>query len=140
VEESPLGIDMHSAEAMVPNRPDSVPATRLFLMRLLNGWGVVDADIEDAGLLTSELMANAVRHGSGDVNIKIELIDGRLYVGVHDDGEALPQVKHPHAGSSDSRGLWIVQSVAHQWGTHTGGDDPGKTAWFTLTLLSQPGT
>src|SRR3954454_23917189 len=68
--------DPHEADAQMPNRPDSAPAARTFLARLLEGWGVPEEVIDDAALLTGELMANAVQHGSGVVTLKIEANNG----------------------------------------------------------------
>jgi anti-sigma regulatory factor (Ser/Thr protein kinase) len=123
------------AGVQVPDRPDSIPAARAFLTRLLDGWGIEDSVIEDAALLASELMSNAVKHGAGVVDLKVEADDGLLRVGVHDGGDKVPVVVN-EAGpdSPGGRGLWIVQSVAHNWGSDTSGDEPGKTVWFELTL------
>jgi hypothetical protein len=52
------------AEAQMPHRVDSVPAARAFLAKLLHGWAISDQVIDDASLLTTELMTNAVQHGS----------------------------------------------------------------------------
>ena len=138
VDESTREARAHVAEAQVPNRPDSAPAARSFLSRLLKGWGVSEQVIDDASLLTSELMANAVQHGAGFVDLKIELVDGKLYVGVHDDADQTPEVVQADATSAGGRGMWIVQSVAHHWGTESRGGNSGKTVWFELTLLQEP--
>jgi anti-sigma regulatory factor (Ser/Thr protein kinase) len=130
--------DAHEADAQVPNRPDSASAARAFLVRLLDGWGVAEDVIDDAALLTGELMANAVQNGSGVVTLKIEADNGRLHVGVHDDEEALAEVDR--AGTSDLGGtaLWIVESMARDWGTDKSGQDSGKTVWFELKALHEP--
>ena len=124
--------DPQVADAKVPNRSDSVYAARAFLVRLLDGWGVSDTVIDDAALLTSELMANAVEHGSGDVNLRIEVNDGVLHVAVHDESEELPRPGQADPDSTGGRGLWIVQSVARDWGSDSGDGEPGKTVWFEL--------
>jgi hypothetical protein len=31
--------------------------------------------------------------------------------------------------------LWIVQSIARDWGTESDAEVPGKTVWFELTTL-----
>ena len=127
------------ANAQVPDRPDSIPAARSFLARLLDGWGVEDEVIDDATLLTSELMANAVQHGAGLVNLKIEVQDGLLHVGVHDDSVEGPVVNDPSPTRPGGRGMWIVQSIARDWGSESNGDGPGKTVWFELKALpAQP--
>jgi hypothetical protein len=35
-------------------------------------------------------------------------------------------------------GLWIVESMARDWGTDESGDDSGKTVWFELKTLKGP--
>lgn len=134
--------DAHPAEGQgagvrVPDRLDSIPAARAFLARLLDGWGIADEVIDDASLLASELMSNAVKHGGGVVDLQIEAEDGVLHVGVHDDAGGAPVVNRASSSSSGGRGMWIVQSVAHDWGTDP--DASGKTVWFDLSL-QQPAT
>ncbi|MDX6301829.1 MAG: hypothetical protein QOF53_3043 [Nocardioidaceae bacterium] len=126
------------ADAEVPNRRDSAPAARAFLVRLLDGWGVPDDVIDDAALLTGELMANAVQHGSGVVTLKIRADDGRLHVGVHDDEEALAEEDRTGTSQLAGSGLWIVESMARDWGTDESGEDSGKTVWFELKALRGP--
>lgn len=124
------------ADAQMPGRPDSASAGRAFLERLLDGWGVTDEVIDDAALLTTELMANAVRQGSGVVNLRVELEDGLLHVDVQDDAEELPSTRLGHSaspGGLGGGGLWIVQSVARDWGAD--GADGGRTVWFELKTV-----
>jgi len=135
LEEAPPPPDSQAAEVRVPHRPDSVPAARVFLARLLDGWGIEDSVIEDASLLASELMTNAVRHGRGIVRLRIEAEDGLLHVAVHDDLDEPPVVSHVSPSSPGGRGLWIVESIAHDWGTDVDGDAAGKTVWFELTSV-----
>jgi len=127
-----------AAEAVVPNRPDSTPAARVFLSRLLDGWGVPDHVIEDASLLASELLSNAVRHGAGSVTLRVEVDHGVVQVRVHDDDPGVPAVRESDPASVDGRGLFIVQYVADQWGSDP--DDPGKTVWFQLGTSSDEDT
>lgn len=126
------GIEVESAaaEAVVPSRLDSAPAARAFLMRLLNGWGIDDGVIEDASLLTTELLSNAVRHGAGAVKLRIEVDHGVVEVRVHDDGGEVPAVHHADPTSTGGRGLWIVECVADEWGSDA--EEPGKSVWFRL--------
>jgi anti-sigma regulatory factor (Ser/Thr protein kinase) len=138
MQESTSDDGLHQADAQVPNRRDSAPAARAFLARLLDGWGVAQDVIDDAALLTGELMANAVQHGSGVVTLKIEANNGLLHVGVHDDEEALAEADRTGTNSLDGGGLWIVQSVARDWGTDESDEDTGRTVWFELTSLRGP--
>lgn len=135
-EAAPLGL---GADAQMPNRVDSVPAARSFLAKLLDGWGVADQVIDDASLMATELMANAVEHGSGVVHLEIAVDDdGLLRVGVHDDAVELPVMNDVTETGLDGRGIWLVQSIARDWGSDSSGEEPGKTVWFELTTLRTP--
>ena len=120
--------------AHVPHRVDSVPAARSFLAKLLKGWEVSDAVIDDASLLTTELLTNAVVHGTGVVDLSIAVDDGVLHIGVHDHGTERPEVCDVSTDSVGGRGVWLVQSIAQDWGSESvHGGEPGKTVWFELT-------
>jgi anti-sigma regulatory factor (Ser/Thr protein kinase) len=126
------------ADAQVPHRVDSVPAARKFLSQLLHGWDVADQVIDDASLLTTELMSNAVEHGKGVVHLEIALHDGLLRVGVHDGGAELPVQLDITSSSLEGRGMWLVEGIARDWGSDSSGEAPGKTVWFELTTLRAP--
>ena len=129
----PLG-----ARLEVPDRLDSVRAARAFLTQLLDGWGVTAEVIDDASLLTSELMSNAVKQGVGAVNLRIEVKDGLLHVSVHDDSREAAVMTAADDSDAGGRGLWIVQSLARDWGSESDVEDPGKTVWFELVALQTP--
>src|SRR5438270_6549018 len=95
IDEAPLG-----AAAQIPHRVDSVPAARVFLVRLLEGWEVEPSAIDDAALLTTELMGNAVEHGGAGLTLAISLDGPRLHIAVHDGGFDLPEVL-PWSGTSE---------------------------------------
>ncbi len=120
-----------AAEAVVPSRPDSTPAARAFLSRLLEGWGLANEVIDDAALLTTELISNAVRHGAGTITLRVEVERGVVEVRVHDDASAMPEFNdRVDEASLGGRGLFIVQCVADEWGSDP--NEPGKTVWFRL--------
>jgi anti-sigma regulatory factor (Ser/Thr protein kinase) len=130
--------DPLQAQANVPDRADSVPATRAFLTKLLEGWQVDDAVIDDAALLASELMANAHEHGAGLVSMSVTLDATVLRIAVRDnDGGALPHLEDPDEGSVGGRGMWIVDAVARDWGTTDAGWT-GKSVWFELSAQPWP--
>lgn len=74
----------------------------------------------DLGLLTSELVTNAIRHGAcGDGEDLVELVlwpaDGHYWLAVSDPGTGKPVLAHPTADSESGRGLILVESLATAW-------------------------
>lgn len=93
------------------------------------GWNGDAADV--AILLTSELVTNAIKHGSGPVKLSAGLDGERvLRVEVRDHTAAGIQVREAEDDDEDGRGLQLVDVLAHAWGWQPGGD--GKHVWFEL--------
>ena len=99
---------------------------------------VVDADAtvrDDVLLLVSELITNAVEHGSrpGDpMLLNVSIARHVLRVTVTDRTVAPPVLRHVSADRVDGRGLWIVEQVADRWGVDV--TDIGKSVWFEVRL------
>lgn len=118
-------------ESTLPVAKDSPAATRELVRDVLEPYP--EQLVAEAQLLTSELVTNAVVHGSPPIRLDIQINGGRLRVAV---GDATPH-RRPvlrEAGPSDAhgRGLTIVDLLAEAWGVIS--DDFGKTVWFTLTI------
>jgi anti-sigma regulatory factor (Ser/Thr protein kinase) len=118
---------------MIPGRPEHVGEARAFVAKVIGEHRPVT---DTAVLLTSEIVTNAVMHSNsccagGTVRlVLIEIGDG-FRVEVSDDGSDLssPVVKGD-LYASDGHGLFLVQSLAHQWGYVR--DEYGTTVWFWL--------
>ena len=117
----------------IPGRPEHVSEARAFVAKVLGDQSPI---VDTAVLLTSEIVTNAVMHSNsrcpgGMVRlVMIEIGDG-VRVEVADDGSDLsaPVVKGD-IYASDGHGLFLVQSLAHQWGYVR--DEAGTTVWFWL--------
>ena len=84
---------------------------------------------DNAMLLTSELVTNAVIHGQGDVMLRAGLDDDRLLVEVIDEGHGFERVvREEDFDSVGGRGLRIVDAEASRWGIHEG----TTHVWFEL--------
>lgn len=89
--------------------------------------------VEDAQIIVSELVTNAIVHGSGEASLLIEVDEKRLHVEVVDADPTVefePLTVEP--SSEHGRGLAIVNALASSWGI-----EPrlvGKAVWFDLNL------
>ena len=118
----------------IPGRPEQVSLARAFIGRAL-ATNQVDADIDAATLLTSEIVTNAVRHGGGRGHLELWLASGKLFFRVSDDGPgitaetpALPPAAHQLGG----RGIWIARQIVDEMTIATGADGTVVTATLTL--------
>lgn len=89
---------------------------------------------DDAELLTSELVTNAIKHGTALITVLAIEREDTLVVAVGDDGEIggliTPPVSPPSVTAEGGRGIYLVDRIAGEWGTRLHHD--GKTAWFRL--------
>ena len=99
----------------------------------IRAWRIpVDADV--AVLLTSELVTNAVTHGTLTVGTFVILTVGcdaaALRVDVHDGSSDLPVLDAASAEAETGRGLLLVTSLSAEWGFYR--TSAGKAVYFTL--------
>jgi anti-sigma regulatory factor (Ser/Thr protein kinase) len=88
--------------------------------------------VDDVLLVVSELVTNALRHGSGQITLTLE-VDGELVVvTVGDEGPGRPRVLDPvERGAEGGRGLALVAAVGQDWGVRPTADG-GKVVWCVL--------
>lgn len=91
----------------------------------------IQVDQGVAVLLTSELVANAVRHEmSGTVTLTVSYTDDQLRVDVHDTSVSMPTLVDPPADAEHGRGLLLVEALSAEWGSYL--TSSGKAVYFTL--------
>ncbi|MEV0279219.1 ATP-binding protein [Streptomyces sp. NPDC050610] len=118
-------------------RRSSVPRARALLHAVLGSWGVAGDVVDEAELVLSELVTNALRvrvPKDRQVGVRIVwLVEDRLLrLEVSDAGAGWPEVQVPEEGETHGRGLLLVEAVAHQWGVEKREGGIGKTVWATL--------
>ena len=115
----------------LPGEPASVGAVRHWLHALLTEWSWLQVD--DAELLASELVTNAVVHGEGSVTVRVWPGARGLRVEVSDRGGGTPRPQERrNAESEGGRGLGIVDELASRWGVAPRTIGPGTTVWFEM--------
>lgn len=103
---------------------------------MLAAWDCDDPD-EAAVLLTSEIVANAVRHAATACAVRVDLEGDLLRVEVADGSPALPRLRTPAASDLGGRGLVLVESFARHWGAEP--TSTGKVVWFDVAVRPRAG-
>ncbi|MFI0773448.1 SpoIIE family protein phosphatase [Streptomyces sp. NPDC021212] len=117
----------------LPTDPAVVSEIRAAAGRQLADWGREEVSFV-AELLLSELVTNALRHGSGP--IRVRLLHGRtLICEVFDTSSTAPHLRRAATTDEDGRGLFLVAQLALAWGTRHTPD--GKIIWAECPLATQ---
>jgi anti-sigma regulatory factor (Ser/Thr protein kinase) len=121
-------------ELVLPPRPSSVAAARHFVAGVLDGWERRDL-VDDASVITSELVTNAVLHAGTSLRVVLSR-DDCVRIAVHDHSPVMPVVKASSDRATTGRGLHLVQRLADSWGVET---NAGKAVWCRLCSSASTG-
>jgi anti-sigma regulatory factor (Ser/Thr protein kinase) len=120
---------------VLPGIPESVPVARLRVRAAL-GWHGLAEYVDDAEIITSELVTNAVQHacGNGRKTIGVTLTaagsPAAVTVAVSDSSPQGPIRRDTPPGSEQGRGLQIVEALSAHWGWRR--EDGGKAIFAVL--------
>jgi anti-sigma regulatory factor (Ser/Thr protein kinase) len=111
----------------------AVPTARTWARVVLAGWDLARL-ADDAGLVLTELVTNAVIHAEGDaVDIWLRADRRRLAIVVGDPSPEMPvRVATLNADELSGRGLMIVGALAECWGACR--VPAGKVVWAVLAV------
>lgn len=120
-------------------------AARDFTRQILGSWGLLVV-AEDAAVIVSELVTNALYHGVRDTNgpahdgtahDRVELIllrrESEMVCAVTDPGAGHPVLETPDPAAEAGRGLHVIEALAATWGW-TRLDAHKKAVWATLSI------
>ncbi|MFJ6564946.1 SpoIIE family protein phosphatase [Streptomyces sp. NPDC091412] len=119
----------------------SVATARSFVRDTLQGWGFGDI-VDDAVVLTSELVTNAVVHAGTAADVLCLRSDDGVRIEVSDrypERELPVQSSAINMGSPDregGRGLQLCAALAGRWGVEY--TPTHKKVWFQLDLPERP--
>jgi anti-sigma regulatory factor (Ser/Thr protein kinase) len=88
---------------------------------------------QDAELLLSELVSNAVKYGDGrDLRVHFERDEGRFRTEVVDQGDGfIRKLRDPKdVHTAGGWGLPLVETLSDRWGAHAG----STHVWFEIAL------
>lgn len=107
-------------------------AARRFIAQALRHWGHDGSVIDDARLVISELVSNAVRHTRSPFSVSITSDSPKLRIAVHDASSSVPVTgQRSEDAPAGGRGLQIVAALADDWGVER--TPSGKVVWADLS-------
>jgi CheY-like chemotaxis protein len=112
--------------------PDTseVVAARRFLAERCAEWGC-DELVEDAQLVATELVTNALVHAGSTCVLRVGLSDDVLRLQVVDLGPGMPDPQSADQGDEHGRGLLLVSMLCSAWGVEML-PDGGKIVWAEM--------
>jgi anti-sigma regulatory factor (Ser/Thr protein kinase) len=128
---SERGAPTRRRERALPADATAPRQARALLEAVVTEWGV-DGDLhEDAAMVVTELVANAVDHAGTPSTVILGLDERGLYLAVRDGrpGPA-PRARPVDPAAPRGRGLQMIDALAASWGVTVHED--GKTVWAVL--------
>jgi anti-sigma regulatory factor (Ser/Thr protein kinase) len=136
-----------SDDVHLPALASTIGGSRLFVRQVCASWQVDQERIDDAVLLASELVSNAIAahevieprpaHGSLDPNVnlvRMRLLDlgNSMVIEVWDTSPQPPKLIKPSLDAVHGRGLQLVDALSIRWGHYA--CIGAKVVWCQLTL------
>jgi anti-anti-sigma regulatory factor len=115
----------------LPTAPAAPRLARRVLVEACRDWQVPGV-VDDAEVVVTELVSNAVRHAGGELQLNVALGLRFLHLALRDGSPVPPTRLIPDPYLGGGRGLILIDALAAGWGsTPTPG---GKVVWATLPL------
>ncbi|MGW5327597.1 SpoIIE family protein phosphatase [Streptomyces sp. NPDC004014] len=111
----------------LPARDDAPARARAQVSALLRRWRTRDDTRDNALLLVSELVTNAVRFATGPVTVRLIRSGNGLLCEVGDTGNGRPRLRRGGPLADGGRGLHVVHGLTSRWGVRW--TDTGKVIW-----------
>jgi anti-sigma regulatory factor (Ser/Thr protein kinase) len=122
---------MNVLDTTLPRSTDSIGTARRLVNQHTHALTAKQRD--DAVLMVSELVTNAVVHGIGTISLRIDINENALRVEVSDEGNAAI-APSPTLGAHGGWGLRVVDELADDWGVRVG----STKVWFRIHRPPQP--
>ena len=121
-------VGSHHESWPLPEDPTAASRAR---RHLTEAFGELHGDAVDTLLLlVSELVTNAIEHGSGPLHMMLDSVDGRVRMEIQDGSLAVPRQRDANLLAEGGRGQMIVEALADSWGVREASG--GKSVWFEL--------
>ena len=125
----------------VPHERTGVRLARHAFADQIEAAGIEGEARDDAMLVLSELVSNAVRHAaplpSGEITVRWQVDDDVLHIEITDGGASTrPRAGVAALSALGGRGLDIVRTVSRHWGVTEGEDT--VTVWAEVPRTTDP--
>ncbi|WP_431036934.1 SpoIIE family protein phosphatase [Streptomyces sp. P6-2-1] len=124
------------AEWDIPTDPAAVSRLRGEVLARLDAWGLEDLSYT-TGLITSELVTNAIRYGAPPARLRLLHNGSGLICEVADSNSTAPHLRRARSSDEGGRGLFLVAQFADRWGTRY--LNRGKVIWTEQLLTNGTG-
>jgi CheY-like chemotaxis protein len=115
----------------LPQDPAAAGTARDWVRSTLLEWGL-DELVDDALLVVSELVGNAVTHAESKCQVSLSRASDSVRIEVTDRGEGTPQPQPQDNLAEGGRGLVLIGAMSSAWGVE---DVPeGKKVWAEIVV------
>lgn len=132
-----MGCTREAFTISIGDDPGVLSGARAVMREMLTGVGIPAVAIESACTVASELVTNALMHGSPPVALDVCADGDVIEVVVRDSSASVPHVRDVRevTPGEGGYGLRIVAAMSDAWGTRPDGD--GKAVWSRLSVRAQ---
>jgi anti-sigma regulatory factor (Ser/Thr protein kinase) len=120
----------YSTALVLASQPTAPPCGRLHAWHILHEWKL-DRLADDAALLISEMLTNAVKASCDPVCLRLLADREQLIIEVWDSAPGNPQPRIADYTDEGGRGFAVIEAVAHRWGFQRVSDSR-KLVWAEL--------
>ena len=120
-----------AGELLLGELADAVPASRRAVRDRLSRTH--EDLLDDAASVVTELVTNAVLHGTPPALLRVLDAGDQVRLEVQDCGSDLPVLAQQSTSAMTGRGLALVARLAHRWGVNPIMGGSGKVVWAELT-------
>jgi anti-sigma regulatory factor (Ser/Thr protein kinase) len=121
---------------VLPATPASVGTARRGVHQVLADWGTGEDACDDAAVITSELVTNAVTHSASErIVCRLHTTAHRIRIEVEEQnrGPTLPTPRRPGPDDQSGRGLFLVDALSSGWGVTAAPHRSGRIIWAELS-------
>jgi CheY-like chemotaxis protein len=104
---------------------------RELVREAVRDWGLVDI-LDEAALVVTELVTNAITHGGSDFRLQLSRTSGAFRIEVVDEGEGTPEPQPQDTEAEGGRGIMLVDAMSSSWGVEN--VPRGKLVWAEIAI------